>query len=78
VHVLLPKPLIMPAHRHPPFACDQPSMIVPPEPMHAFTIHPRHPIGRVAFQHVGSEDTVASGVLYVDVQVRAAHVHHDV
>jgi len=56
-----------------------PSLILAiPAPMHFLGIHPHRPGRGVFAQHVPGEDTVARGVLHVDVQVGASHVHDGV
>lgn len=41
-------------------------------------VHPLGPLGRVAVQHGGGEDSVTRGILDVDVEVGAEHVDDDV
>lgn len=75
--MLLSKPLIMlyalpsGARHYPPFA-------VPPQPVDAIFVDPAIPIGGIPLQHFCREDSIASGVLDVDVEVLAQHVDHDI
>jgi len=56
-----------------------PSLILPiPAPLHFLRVHPHRPGRGVLAQHVPSEDAIARGVLHVDVQVGALHVHDGV
>lgn len=48
------------------------------EQMHALGVDPLIPIGRVFAQLVARQDAIAAGVLHVDMEVGAAHGHHDV
>lgn len=77
VDVLLAEALVVRGGR-PPLAGDEPALLVPTEAVHAHAVDPLRPVGRVLGQHLGGEDAVAGGVLDVDVEVGALHVHDDV
>lgn len=75
--MLLTETLVVPYARVP-LARHEPSVLVPPEPVHALVVNPLRPIGRVARQPGRGEDAVSSRILDVDVQVTALHPHDDV
>ncbi len=77
MHMLLPKPLIM-LHTLPPLACDNLPIPIPPQPMDPIFSRPAIPIGRLALQQFCCEDSVAGGVLDVDVDVCAGHLDYDI
>lgn len=78
MNVLLSETLVMAMHGHPTLAGDDPALLVPVEPVRALLVNPLAPGCGLALEPVSSEDTVAGGVLDVDVQVGALHAHDHV
>ena len=48
------------------------------EHMNPLGVHPLIPVGGIFAQQVAGQDSIAAGVLHVDVEIGAAHGHHDV
>lgn len=73
VYVLLTKALVVEAG-----AGDDLAVRILAQLVYALVVDPLRPIGGVLLQPRGSEDAVAGGVLYVDVNVLALHFHDNV
>lgn len=73
VYVLLAKALVVEAG-----ASDDLAVRVLAQLVYALVVDPLRPVGGVFLQPRGSEDAVAGGVLYVDVDVLALHFHDNV
>lgn len=78
MHVLLTKALFVAMQRHPALASDNAALCVAVELVDALVVDPVRPDGGLALEPVRSQDSVARGILHVDVEVGALHAHHHV
>lgn len=77
MHMFLPKPLIMIMHL-PPLSRHQSPTRILPQLMLQLRIHPLQPICVLRLQHLGGENAISRRVVYVYVDVLAAHRDYDV
>lgn len=78
VNMLLPETLILIPKVLPSSTSADLAVLIPPELMHPLLVHPLVPASALPSQLVGRENTIARGVLDVDVQISALHTDDDV
>lgn len=79
MHVLLPKPFVMPLPPlHVPFPRHHLALGIPSQLVNPLVVDPVLPHRRVAMQPGGGQDAVAGRVLHVDVDVLALHLDDNV
>lgn len=76
--VFLAETLVVAVDRHPALPGDDAALLIAVQAVDALVVDPVTPGGRLALEAVRGKDSVAGGVLDVDMQIGALHLHHHV